>query len=90
MIRNVADRRVLIVDDDRQVRRVLGEFFAANGYTCRSAANGQEGLASFDAERPPLTVTDMNMPVMDGLELLKQARTMEPDAAILVLTGMGD
>ena len=90
MIRNVADRRVLIVDDDRQVRRVLGEFFAANGYTCHSAANGQEGLASFDAERPPLTVTDMNMPVMDGLELLKQARTMEPDAAILVLTGLAD
>jgi response regulator RpfG family c-di-GMP phosphodiesterase len=90
MIRTVADRRVLIVDDDRQVRRVLGEFFAANGYKCHSAANGQEGLASFDAERPPLTVTDMNMPVMDGLELLKQARAMEPDAAILVLTGMAD
>ncbi len=90
MTRILPDRRVLIVDDDRQVRRVLGEFFAANGYKCHIATNGQEGLQTFDAERPPLTVTDMNMPVMDGLELLRQARAMEPDAAVLVLTGMAD
>ncbi len=85
-----ADRRVLIVDDDRQIRRVLNEFFLESGYTCLVAANGREGLEAFDAERPPLTVTDVNMPVMDGLTFLKQARAMEPDAAVLVLTGVGD
>ena len=84
------DRRVLIVDDDRQIRRVLNEFFISSGYTCLVAANGREGLETFDAERPPLTVTDVNMPVMDGLTFLKQARAMEPDAAVLVLTGVGD
>ena len=81
---------VLIVDDDRHIRTVLDEVFRASGYTCQMATNGQEGLATFDAERPPLTVTDMNMPVMGGLDFLKHARALEPDAAILVLTGMAD
>ena len=84
------DRRVLIVDDDRQIRRVIHEFFVSSGYDCSVASNGREGLAAFDAERPPLTVTDVNMPVMDGLTFLKQARAIEPDAAVLVLTGVGD
>ncbi len=84
------DRRVLIVDDDRQIRRILQEFFLSSGYKCRVAANGREGLELFDAERPPLTVTDVNMPVMDGVEFLKHVRAIEPDAAILVLTGVGD
>ena len=84
------DRRVLIVDDDKQIRRVIHEFFVDSGYTCLTAADGKEGLAAFDAERPPLTVTDVNMPVMDGLTFLKRARAIDPDAAVLVLTGVGD
>ncbi|MBI2525706.1 MAG: response regulator [Candidatus Rokubacteria bacterium] len=81
---------VLIVDDDRHIRTVLQEVFRASGYTCQLATNGEEALATFEAERPPLTVTDVNMPVMGGLELLKQARAMEPDAAVLMLTGVAD
>ena len=84
------DRRVLVVDDDKQIRRILHEFFATVGYTCLTAANGSEGLAAFDAERPPLTVTDVNMPVMDGITFLRRARAIDPDAAVLVLTGVGD
>jgi response regulator RpfG family c-di-GMP phosphodiesterase len=86
----LGDRRVLIVDDDREIRRVLHEFFLCNGYKCTLAGNGREGLEAFDAERPPLTVTDINMPVMDGLGLLRQVRAIDPDAAIVVLTGVGD
>ena len=81
---------VLIVDDDPRVLDVLHEVFLAGGYTCQLASNGREGLDTFDAGRPPLTVTDINMPVMDGLTFLKHAREVEPDAAILVLTGAGD
>jgi response regulator RpfG family c-di-GMP phosphodiesterase len=82
--------RVLIVDDDPRVRDVLQEVFETDGYECQVASNGLEGLEAFGAERPPLTVTDINMPVMDGLAFLKQARAVEPDAAILVLTGASD
>jgi response regulator RpfG family c-di-GMP phosphodiesterase len=81
---------VLIVDDDPRVRDVLHDLFLAGGYTCQVASNGREGLATFGAARPPLTVTDINMPVMDGLTFLKEVRAVDPDAAILVLTGVGD
>jgi len=86
----VAERRVLIVDDDRQIRRVLSEFFEGAGFACMQAINGKEGLALFQAERPPLTVTDVQMPALSGVEFLKQARALDPHAAFLVLTGVGD
>jgi response regulator RpfG family c-di-GMP phosphodiesterase len=54
------------------------------------AINGKEGLALFQAERPPLTVTDVQMPALSGVEFLKQARALDPHAAFLVLTGVGD
>jgi response regulator RpfG family c-di-GMP phosphodiesterase len=81
---------VLIVDDDEHVRELLREIFRSSGYRCRLAANGREALEAFEAERPALTVTDIKMPVMDGLEFLRRARAADPDAVVLVLTGVGD
>jgi response regulator RpfG family c-di-GMP phosphodiesterase len=87
----IADRLgVLIVDDDRMVRELLGAIFTASGYECRLATNGMEGIEAFQAEHPSLSVTDIRMPVLDGLQFLKQALTLDPDAAVLVLTGVGD
>ena len=83
-------KHVLIVDDDRQVREVLHEIFLSHGYKCELANDGREGLEIFRATRPPLTVTDVKMPVMDGLEFLKLARKFDADAAVIVLTGVGD
>jgi len=83
-------RQILIVDDDPQVRQVLHEVFLSNGYKCQLANDGREGLALFRATRPTLTVTDVKMPVMDGLEFLKASRAVDPDAAIIMLTGVGD
>ena len=87
----VADRpSVLIVDDERLIRELLGDVFTAGGYQCRLATNGKEAIEAFQAERPALSVTDIRMPVLDGLGFLKQALTLDPDAAVLVLTGVGD
>src|SRR5262245_19218167 len=82
--------QILIVDDDRDIRRMLDELFRSSGYGCRLAANGREALDIFEAERPPLAVTDMKMPVMDGLEFLTRARAVDSDLVVLVLTGVGD
>jgi len=90
MSRKVEQGPVLIVDDDAEVRAMLHEIFLSDGYRCQLAANGREALETFETERPPLTVTDVRMPVMDGLEFLKGARAIDPDAVVLVLTGVGD
>jgi response regulator RpfG family c-di-GMP phosphodiesterase len=87
---DVEPASVLVIDDDPRVRDLLHDLFRAGGYKCQVAGDGREGLEAFEAERPPLTVTDISMPVMDGLTFLKRAHAVEPDAAILVLTGVGD
>jgi len=84
------EHRVLIIDDDPQVREILHEIFLASGYKCELANDGREGLDAFSASQPPLTVTDIKMPRMDGISFLKSARAADPDAAVIVLTGVGD
>ena len=83
-------RDILIVDDDRQVREVLHQIFLGANYKCLLANDGHEGLEGFRASRPPLTVTDLKMPVMGGIELLQHIRQEDPDAAVIVLTGAAD
>ena len=83
-------KNVLIVDDDWQVREVLHEIFFSAGYTCQLAGDGREGLDAFRATLPPLTVTDLKMPVMDGIALLQGIREADADAAVIVLTGAAD
>jgi response regulator RpfG family c-di-GMP phosphodiesterase len=83
-------REILIVDDDRQVRDILSEIFVGAGYTVHLAVDGREGLAAFRAVRPPLMITDLQMPVMTGMQLLQTVRELDPDAAIVVLTGAAD
>jgi len=83
-------RNILIVDDDWQVREVLHEIFLSAGYTCQVAGDGREGLDLFRATLPPLTVTDLKMPVMDGIALLQGIREADTDAAVIVLTGAAD
>jgi response regulator RpfG family c-di-GMP phosphodiesterase len=81
---------ILIVDDDAEVREMLRDVFRSDGYQCRLATNGREALEAFAIERPPLTVTDLRMPVMDGIEFVKHAHALDPEAMVLVLTGAGD
>jgi response regulator RpfG family c-di-GMP phosphodiesterase len=83
-------KSVLIVDDDQMVRELLSDVFAAGGYRCRLATNGVEAIEAFEAVRPALAVTDVKMPMLDGLGFLKHAMAIDPDAAVLVLTGVGD
>src|SRR5437899_105947 len=78
------------VDDDIQVREVLHQIFLSAGYRCLLAADGPAGLGIFRASHPPLTVTDLKMPGLDGIAVLGAIREMDPDAAVMVLTGAPD
>src|SRR6266446_6110486 len=88
--RTMAQRDILIVDDDRQVREVLHQIFVAAGYNCLLANDGREGVEVFKAGRPPLVVTDLKMPGITGIELLQQVRAVDDDVAVIVLTGAAD
>src|SRR4029453_1070875 len=83
-------RRVLIVDDERDIRTTLHAVFGSAGYECRTAPNAREAARLFEGERSPLTITDLKMPGMDGMQLLQPLRARDADAAVIMLTGAGD
>jgi putative two-component system response regulator len=69
---------------------MLQQIFLSAGYDCLRASNGHEGMAIFRVSRPPLTVTDLRMPGLDGIALLSAIRELDSDAAVMVLTGAPD
>ncbi|NDV18704.1 response regulator [Pseudodesulfovibrio sp. JC047] len=83
-------RRLLLVDDEEGVRRFLGLSFEELGYEVETAANGQTALELFSSFRPDIVFTDIKMPVMDGIELLKRIKTQSPDTEVIMITGHGD
>jgi CheY-like chemotaxis protein len=76
----LASRRVLIVEDDVDIRETLGELLATVGYETTSAANGLEGLTAARRARPDLIVLDLMMPVMDGWQF-RSAQRQDPALA---------
>ena len=83
--------RALVVDDDAQVRRTLARVLQAIGVSAVEAANGREGLALLDeVGELPLVISDIYMPEMDGLTLLREVRRRYPDTAMLMLTGVAE
>ena len=83
-------KQVLLIDDDGQVREVLRQIFRAAGFECLLASNGAEGLSLFRSARPVLVVTDLKMPILDGIGVLTGIQEADPDAAVMVLTGAPD
>lgn len=77
--------RILIVDDEPQIVRVLKTTLVSRGYEVRTAPNGVEGLTAFEQWRPDLLITDLAMPEMDGIELCRQVRLIA-ETPILVLS----
>lgn len=81
--------RILVVDDDPQILRFLEGCLTEEGYVVITAREGGEALRRLQKQTFALILTDMKMPHMDGLTLLKEARRLQPDVAIIVLTGHG-
>jgi CheY-like chemotaxis protein len=64
--------KILIVEDDADSREMLAVLLAGRGYDITCAVDGEEALAVVEAERPALIITDISMPVMDGIDLIKR------------------
>lgn len=81
--------RLLIVDDEVELMQALKERLAENGYETDGAANGAEGLQKLQAGSYDLLFTDLMMPGMDGIALLKQALEIDPQLVGIIMTGQG-
>jgi len=90
MDQRITDKRLLLVDDDEGIRRVLGISLADTGYEVFTASNGEEALNIFRKVHPPIVLTDIKMPGMDGIELLRSVKHENPDTEVIMITGHGD
>ena len=80
---------ILAVDDDQMIRELLSVLLTRKGHHVYTADHGQKGIDVFRRERPHLTILDFNMPEIDGLEVLRQIRAIDPHAPVIMLTGAG-
>lgn len=83
-------QRVLVIDDEQTTLSMLRLLLGALGYTVLTADSGEKGLEIFNAEKPPLVLTDIRMPGLDGLEVLKRLKRLDAHAEVIVITGHGD
>jgi DNA-binding NtrC family response regulator len=81
--------KVLIVDDEEDIRRVLRWVLGSVG-TVIEACNGADALRLIATEKPGLVLLDVAMPEMGGLEVLAAARSLDPNVAVVMLTGLED
>ncbi len=83
------DFRILIIDDDGIVRDVVAGILSKEGYTVSSAVDGLEGIKALKQSEYNLVITDLRMPGADGLEVLKAAKKLNPEAAVVIFTAYG-
>jgi len=81
---------ILLVDDEADIRDVLEIALSDSGYTVRTAENGNEALRLFRELNPPVVLTDIKMPSMDGIELLRKIKFENPETEVIMITGHGD
>ena len=81
--------KILVIDDDESLRRVLEYNLAQEGYAVLTASSGEQGLDLLKKERADLVVTDVRMPGMDGLQVLEGVRKVDPNVQVIILTAFG-
>jgi signal transduction histidine kinase len=81
---------ILIVDDEEDIREVLEIALMDMGHEVFLAPDGKKALELFEEQHPAIVITDIKMPVMGGIELLKQVKRRSPDTQVIMITGHGD
>ncbi|MFN6964943.1 MAG: sigma-54-dependent transcriptional regulator [Pyrinomonadaceae bacterium] len=77
---------ILIVDDEQSYRQLLSLVFESEGHAVRTATNGRAALAALQAEPADIVISDVKMPDMDGIELLRSVRATLPDLGVVLMT----
>lgn len=81
---------ILIIDDELPTLQMLSLYLEACGHNVLTAENETQGLEVFKRERPPIVLTDIKMPGRDGLDVLRQIKSLSPQTEVMVITGHGD
>jgi len=82
--------KLLLIDDEKAIVRVLSISLKSDGYDVVTAYGGEEGLDVFRRESPDIVLTDIKMPGVDGIEVLKRIKDLDPDTEVIIVTGHGD
>jgi PAS domain S-box-containing protein len=82
--------KILLIDDEESIRRLLSISLGHKGYQVITAEDGEKGIELFRQESPEIVLTDIKMPDIDGLEVLRQVKALDPEAQVIVITGHGD
>ena len=85
----MSNKKILIVEDDENIRELLRLYLEREGYTVIEAENGVEGIKQWKSEKPDMLLLDVMMPVMDGWTVCKEIRA-ESDVPIIMLTAKGE
>jgi len=82
--------RVLVIDDDEGIRKVMAIDLSDAGYAVLTAADGESGIELVKKESCQIIITDIRMPGVDGIEVVRKIKEDEPDREVIVVTGFGD
>jgi DNA-binding response OmpR family regulator len=82
-------KQILVIDDDAAIRLTIETILTSSGYGVVCAADGKEGVRLFRDLRPDLVITDVIMPVQEGIETILVLRQEQPDAKIIAMSGGG-
>jgi two-component system nitrogen regulation response regulator NtrX len=83
-------KKILIIDDEPEICKMVTEFLFDAGYSASYALNGPDGLAQIKRDLPSLVLLDVGMPGMDGIEVMRLIREQFPSLPVVVLTGNWD
>ena len=86
----IVAEKILVIDDEEDIRTLLSSILESDGYDVITASNGREGLEHFQAHDPALVLTDVRMPIMDGIGVLREIKAKESEADVIILTGHSD
>ncbi len=82
--------KILLVDDDADICKVLSISLTDVGYRVHTAGNGEEALRIFKQVRPSIVLTDIKMPIMNGIELLRKIKSQHPETEVIMISGHGE